>query len=115
MEMEIFNEMTETYATVFTTADQIIVTFKGTTSLENMKTDLKVQMVQISDLFPTNKYSKHKILATLDWKTLKFIKGLQGPILQLAASLLRKLERVMEKTEDPYISRVILWEHRSQR
>lgn len=82
MELEIFNEANETYATVFTTGEKIIVAFKGTTTMENMKTDLKVKMVSISHSLPSKKGSINKMFSSLDWKMRKFTKGLRRPILQ---------------------------------
>lgn len=68
LEIEIFNEVNETYDAVFTIEDQIFVAFKGTRLLENKKTDPTVAMVKIGRFLLTNKDSRHRILSSMDWK-----------------------------------------------
>jgi len=58
LELELFNEEDETYGNVFTSENQIIVAFKGTTSVENMKTDMKVSTVDISEALPSKRKTR---------------------------------------------------------
>ena len=52
---ETMNELNHTSLLVLCSNERILITFKGTTSLENMKTDLKISFVNAKDALPTNR------------------------------------------------------------
>jgi len=101
LQLEIFNEVNETYALVFTSEHQIIVAFKGTTTIENMKTDLKVKMENISKAIPLREGSSHKILSSLDWKNAKIHKGFAKAYASVRDELLVKVGMLYAEKKKP--------------
>lgn len=91
LEAEILNEENETYVMVFSNDDRIIVTFKATTSVENMKTDMEMKMVRIADVLLSEGTINHKMIHSLDWKSVKIHHGFATAYSSVAEELMEKV------------------------
>lgn len=101
LELEILNGLNETYATVFSTENNIIIGFKGTTTMENMKTDIIMKMVGISNALPSRKGSIHEIVSSLDWKNSKIHKGFAEEYSSVSDELIEKIATLHAKRKRP--------------
>ena len=101
MEFVVFSKENETYATVYTSAQKIIVAFKGTTTMEKMKTDINMKVVGISNALPTKKQASHPILSSLDWKNAKIHKGFGEAYSSVSDELIEKIGVLRTRKERP--------------
>lgn len=101
LELEIFNETKETYVIVLGSSDRIIVAFKGSTSVMNMKTDMKVTMIGIDEVLPTYKDSVPILTSTLDWKNARIHSGFSKAYASVSAELLDNIAKLQKIKSRP--------------
>lgn len=101
IELEIFNNHNETFLIILTSETHIIVGFKGTTSVENMKTDLKVKKSPITKALPSKSTAHHKILSSLDWKSAKLHDGFAKAYSSVSEQLCEKISELQREKERP--------------
>lgn len=101
MELEIFNDQNETFLIVLSSETQIIIGFKGTTSLENMKTDLKVKMTPIAKALPSKSTTSHKVLLSMDWKNAKIHEGFAKAYSSVSEQLFEIISNLQRENPRP--------------
>jgi len=91
----ITDEERDTCLMVVNGNDRIIVAFKGTTSSQNLKTDLKIMMGPLVEVLPTYKSTNHPICDTQEWKRAKVHRGFMDAYQAVSQRVLDSVARLI--------------------
>lgn len=103
IERLVVDESSDTSCLVLSKADCIVIAFKGTTSMANMKTDLKVLLVEMSSAIPSrnSRDIKHEIIGSIDWKNAKIHKGFLDAYQSVSHAIIGKLKELLAIKKRP--------------
>ena len=102
IEFEIKEEVNDTYVIVLTSSSRIYIVFKGTTSVENMKTDLKIVTTPIESVLPSIAAEQdHKIMSSYSWKHATIHRGFAEAYSSISKDLMVRVRQIFEMNRRP--------------
>lgn len=104
--LQLVHEVTHTAVLILSRDDRIVVAFRGTTDMEQMKTDLKVNKKSISEVLPTSEIinipdESHQVLDSIEWKNAKIHKGFAVAYKSVAKEVLQKVSELLNDSARP--------------
>ncbi len=102
IEFEIKVEENDTYVMVLSSSSRIYIVFKGTTSVENMKTDMKVLTSPIESVLPTIlSDDKHRVMSSHNWKHAKIHRGFADAYRSVSMELMTRVRKMFGMNQRP--------------
>lgn len=103
VELQLYEEKSKNFVLVVSSFDRISVAFKGTTDIENFKTDMKVSTTHVSAAIPTIQMEdiSGSILQTSEWKAARLHHGFVEAYLGLSDKLIAKLSDLVFSVKKP--------------
>ncbi len=102
IELEIKEEVNDTYVVVLTSSSRIYIVFKGTTSVENMKTDMKIITTPIESVLPSIAAEQdHKIMSSYSWKHATIHRGFAEAYSSISKDLMVRVRQIFEMNRRP--------------
>lgn len=107
----ITDKQTDTHALIIDGTDRLIVAFKGTTSAQNLKTDLRISHMRASGLLPTRlggefaeedeRTRAAPLFQTRQWSKAQIHKGFASAYASIAPRLITKLQSLLQERRRP--------------
>lgn len=100
------DEKTDTKLLIISNTDRIIIAFKGTTSVENLRTDANIDMESISKVLPSTSQSDSQsqvALNTPEWKSARIHEGFGAAYASVGKIIVSKTQVLRESKKRPVL------------
>mmetsp|Transcript_5164 Transcript_5164/g.15445 ORF Transcript_5164/g.15445 Transcript_5164/m.15445 type:complete len:813 (-) Transcript_5164:115-2553(-) len=97
---------TDTHVIVVDGSDRIVISFRGTTSGKNLKTDIRIAQRQLSQVIPSSKAyepcpERKELMDSKIWKASRVHSGFSAAYLSVGSDLIAKVKDLYEKKQRP--------------
>lgn len=101
-ERDIFvDPQSDTHAVIISSISRIIISFRGTTSLQNMRTDINMLFVQLRDLIPSQNCEQRQPQTMYHWPMAKVHRGFAGAYQSLASNIIDRIRILYAESDRP--------------
>lgn len=102
----IVEEATDTHALVIDGVDRIVVAFKGTTSMRNLKTSMKIYHERLINVVPTrldanNELQRLRVIFGRSYEAAKIHKGFAIAYASVAHRVMRRIKKLIDERPRP--------------
>lgn len=101
VEFDLYHEESDNFFVVLSHTRKIIVAFKGTTGMENMKADMKMMQTRLCSVLPTHGVPNYAGMKLQEWKAAKVHRGFVEAYCTLNSELIRKIGLLLSTSPRP--------------